>query len=110
MPRPRAGAYRPARRLKVPPIISIGSAGLSNCCASRAANRIHGSWRLAMRRVISVFLPRWPTDRLRRKNRTAPPRDKPLVLAAVDGQRRIVTSVDDACLLYTSPSPRDGLL
>src|SRR5450759_1704944 len=98
MPRPRAGAYRPARRLKVPPIISIGSAGLSNCCASRAANRIHGSWRLAMRRVISVFLPRWPTDRLRRKNRTAPPRDKPLVLAAVDGQRRIVTSVDDAAL------------
>ena len=51
-----------------------------------------------MRRVISVFLPRWPTDRLRRKNRTAPPRDKPLVLAAVDGQRRIVTSVDDAAL------------
>src|SRR5216684_3822644 len=42
------------------------------------------------------FLPRWPTNRPRRKDHAAPPRDKPLVLAAMDGQRRIVASLDEA--------------
>ena len=48
-----------------------------------------------MRRVVSLFLPTWPTDRLRRQRAgSAPPREKPLVLAARDGSRRIVASAD----------------
>ena len=49
-----------------------------------------------MRRVISLFLPRWPSDRLRRVSRDLPARDKPLVTALMQGQRRVLASVDDA--------------
>jgi protein ImuB len=49
-----------------------------------------------MRRVISLFLPRWPSDRLRRLKRDAPPRDSPLVTAMMEGQRRILASVVEA--------------
>jgi protein ImuB len=49
-----------------------------------------------MRRVVSLFLPRWPCDRLRRKRGSAPPPDEPLVFAAMEGQRRVIVSVDDA--------------
>jgi protein ImuB len=49
-----------------------------------------------MRRVVSLYLPRWPTDRLRRKSRDAPARDKPLVTAVMQGQRRVLASVDEA--------------
>jgi hypothetical protein len=49
-----------------------------------------------MRRVISLFLPRWPSDRLRRVSRDLPARGKPLVTALMHGQRRILASVDDA--------------
>jgi protein ImuB len=49
-----------------------------------------------MRRVISLFLPRWPSDRLRRVSRDLPARGKPLVTALMQGQRRVVASVDDA--------------
>jgi protein ImuB len=48
-----------------------------------------------MRRVVSLFLPRWPTDRWRRKNAALPP-DSALVMAARQGQQRILTSVDAA--------------
>ena len=49
-----------------------------------------------MRRVISLYLPRWPSDRLRRKSRDAPTRDRPLVTAVMQGSRRMLASVDDA--------------
>jgi protein ImuB len=49
-----------------------------------------------MRRVISLFLPRWPSDRLRRVSGDAPARDKPVVTALMQGQRRVLASVDDA--------------
>ena len=49
-----------------------------------------------MRRVISLYLPRWPTDRLRRKVPGTPSRDKPLVTAIMHGQRRILGSIDVA--------------
>ena len=49
-----------------------------------------------MRRVVSLYLPRWPTDRLRRKSRDAPARDKPLVTAVMQGQRRVLATVDEA--------------
>jgi protein ImuB len=48
-----------------------------------------------MRRVVSLFLPRWPTDRLRRKNPDLSGRDKPLVTVAAQGQRRVLASVDE---------------
>ncbi|WP_353144990.1 DNA polymerase Y family protein [Paracoccus sp. (in: a-proteobacteria)] len=50
-----------------------------------------------MARVISVFLPTWPTDRLRRKTGdTALPVEAPLVLVGRDRNRRIVTAADAA--------------
>src|SRR5258707_285368 len=54
-------------------------------------------WRHAMRRVVSVWLPTWPTDRLRRTlNRVDPPADRPTATAIHDGRRRIVAAVDMA--------------
>ncbi len=48
-----------------------------------------------MRRVVSLYLPSWPTDRIRKKA-GAPPRDKPLVTARRDGARRVIAAVDAA--------------
>lgn len=48
-----------------------------------------------MPRVVSLFLPRWSTDRLRRKlGDASPPADQPLVLIGREGRRRVVTAVD----------------
>lgn len=48
-----------------------------------------------MPRVVSLFLPRWPTDRLRRKSGDAsPPPEAPLVLAGRTGRRRTITALD----------------
>lgn len=48
-----------------------------------------------MPRVISLYLPTWPTDRLIRKmGGAAPPADAPLILAGRDGNRRIVTAAN----------------
>ncbi len=44
-----------------------------------------------MRRVVSIWLPHWATDRLRLQN-TLP--DGPLVTAAHDGRRRTIAAVD----------------
>ena len=51
-----------------------------------------------MARVISVFLPLWPVDRLRRQDGTPSdrPPDRPLVLAGRVGNRRVLTAVDAA--------------
>ena len=50
-----------------------------------------------MQRVVSLFLPRWPTDRLRRKSgEDAPSRDVPLVLVGREGRQRVVTALDAA--------------
>src|SRR5687767_15229532 len=50
----------------------------------------------AMRRVVSVFLPTWPTDRFRRRNGGEPPRDRPLVTALREGSRRVLAAADVA--------------
>src|SRR5215469_13957607 len=65
-------------------------------CGRAAANRIPGFWRHAMRRVISLYLPHWPTDRLRRTSKEFAARDKPLVTAIMHGQRRVLASTDQA--------------
>jgi len=50
-----------------------------------------------MPRVVSLFLPLWSTDRIRRKSRDASP-DAPLVLVGRAGRRRVVLAVDAAAL------------
>ncbi|MBD0417465.1 Y-family DNA polymerase [Oryzicola mucosus] len=48
-----------------------------------------------MARVVSLFLPRWPTDRLRRKSGAAsPPPEAPLVLVGRTGNRRVIVALD----------------
>ncbi|THD35088.1 MAG: DNA polymerase Y family protein [Sphingomonas sp.] len=52
-----------------------------------------------MRRVVSLFLPHWSTDRLRRKIAKSPPdgfalADGPLATAVPDHGRRVVAAVD----------------
>ncbi|WP_093086355.1 Y-family DNA polymerase [Sphingobium sp. AP50] len=50
-----------------------------------------------MRQVVSLFLPTWPTDRLRRRlGQGAPPPDAPLILAGMDRQRRVITAANAA--------------
>ncbi|MER8872513.1 DNA polymerase Y family protein [Mesorhizobium sp. M0814] len=50
-----------------------------------------------MPRVVSLFLPMWPTDRFRRKSGdAAPPPETPLVLIGRDGRRRVVLAADAA--------------
>ena len=49
-----------------------------------------------MPRVLSLYLPTWPTDRLRRKlGDIAPPADVPFALKGSDGRRRVITAVDE---------------
>src|ERR1700677_1012706 len=49
-----------------------------------------------MRRVVSLWLPTWPTDRLRKQD--APPEgalpDGALVTATHDGRKRVIAAVD----------------
>ncbi|WP_334147152.1 DUF6504 family protein [Hyphomicrobium sp.] len=50
-----------------------------------------------MTRVVSLFLPTWSTDRLRRKaGDAAPPAEAPLVLIGREGSRRVVVAADVA--------------
>ncbi len=49
-----------------------------------------------MRRVVSLFLPTWPTDRLRRHGYAALPVERPLVTRAHDGQRMVIAAADTA--------------
>src|SRR4051812_11284142 len=49
-----------------------------------------------MRRVVSLFLPMWSTDRYRKNTGDAPPRDKPLVMATKIGSRRVIVAADKA--------------
>ena len=50
-----------------------------------------------MPRVVSLFLPTWPTDRMRRKLAdAAPPPEAPLVLVGREGRRRVVLAADAA--------------
>ncbi|MGD9844745.1 MAG: DNA polymerase Y family protein [Variibacter sp.] len=50
-----------------------------------------------MTRVVSLFLPTWPTDRARRMlGDAAPPRETPFILVGRDGRRRVVLAADAA--------------
>ncbi|WP_224761514.1 hypothetical protein [Brevundimonas aurantiaca] len=50
-----------------------------------------------MRRVVSLYLPNWSVDRLRRQlGNDAPPPDQPLILVGRVGQRQVVTAANAA--------------
>ena len=50
-----------------------------------------------MRRVVSLFLPTWSTDRVRRQlGGAAPPAEAPLILVGREGRRRVVLAADAA--------------
>jgi protein ImuB len=52
-----------------------------------------------MRRVVSLYLPTWPTDRWRRRRgKDAPPADTPVVLVGRFGRKRLVLAADAAAL------------
>lgn len=52
-----------------------------------------------MARVVSLYLPLWPTDRIRKRlEPDAPAPETPLALAGREGRRRVVLSVDLAAL------------
>jgi len=50
-----------------------------------------------MRRVVSLWLPTWPTDRIRRSS-DAPPDEVPLVTARQEGGRRLIAGADAAAI------------
>src|SRR3954471_13710403 len=88
-------ARRPRHRCPRP--VLVAPAGGSNSSAAAGRSPGPGSWRRAMRRVVSLYLPSWPTDRVRRQSgRRAPPRDEPMITAIREGSRRIIAAVDDA--------------
>src|SRR3546814_13951073 len=69
----------------------------SDVCSSDLERVLISNWRRAMTRVVSLFLPTWSTDRVRRKaGDTAPPAEAPLVLIGHDGRRRVVVAADVA--------------
>jgi protein ImuB len=50
-----------------------------------------------MKRVVSLFLPTWPTDRYyRARPDTAPHRDRPLVLIGSDGRSKVIHAANTA--------------
>src|ERR1700730_1026638 len=49
-----------------------------------------------MPRAVSLFLPAWSTDRVRRQLGAAPPAEAPLVLIGHEGRRRVVLALDAA--------------
>src|SRR5580698_3324120 len=74
---------------------SPARSGASTSSAAVAANPQPGSWRRAMRRVISVWFPTFPIDRLQRIG-AGPPDGGPFVTSMHDGRRRIVTAAGAA--------------
>ncbi len=71
-------------------------AGASIFCAAGVRKPTPLLWRLAMRRVVSLFLPTWATDRLRRRNGGLPQPEVPLITAMQDGNQRVIAAVDGA--------------
>lgn len=54
-------------------------------------------WKPAMPRVVSLFFPAWPTDRLRRAmGQSAPSAETPIVMLDRQGIRRLVLAADAA--------------
>ena len=79
------------------PPASAGPDGSLNSSAARRANALILNWKPAMRRVVSLYLPTWPTDRLRRRlGKDAPPAEVPVVMIGRSGRKRLVLAADAA--------------
>ena len=82
----RAGASARCFQCRCRLRASGAPAGGSNSSGAAAAKAPVSTWRLVMRRVVSLFLPTWSTDRVRTQlDGAAPPADAPLVLAGRQG-------------------------
>ena len=66
-----------------------------SCCGAEGVREDPGSWRGAMRRVVSLWLPYWPIDRLRRHDASLPA-DGPLVTRLHDGRRMVIAAACSA--------------
>src|SRR5260370_27959134 len=81
---------------------SDGRAGGSRCCACAAASWASGMWRWPMRRVMYLFLPSWPIDRLRRLGSApslsfgAPAEEAPFATIVTTGGRRPLAAAHSA--------------
>src|SRR6266851_4787573 len=81
---------------------SAGRAGGSRCCACAAVNRASGMWRWPMRRVMYLFLPSWPIDRLRRLgsvpslNAGSSAEEAPFATIVTAGGRCLIAAVNPA--------------
>src|SRR5215471_1641976 len=78
---------------------SADAGGGSSCCAAAAASWRHGKWRCRMRRIMYLFLPRWPIDRLRllqRKGSAAPADETPFATVIDTAGRRLLAAVNPA--------------
>src|SRR5579863_3998602 len=79
-----------------------GRAGGSSFCAFAAGRQVPGMWRWRMRRVMYVFLPGWPIDRLRRLGSVpslgsaAPAEEEPFATVIAAGGRRLIAAVNPA--------------
>ena len=101
LPPPHGGVSAPSRRLPCLFPALAGRAGGSNSCAAAAPTRRISFWTLAMRRVVSLFLPNWSVDRLRRRlGAGAPPLDQPLILTGRMGRKRVVTACNAAAAVF----------
>src|SRR5580658_9446048 len=81
---------------------SGGRAGESSCCDAAVQSRRHGIWRWPMHRVLYVFLPSWPIDRLRRSfllpglKPGAPPAEGPFATVIATAGRQLLAAVNPA--------------
>src|SRR5262249_24956808 len=67
---------------------------MSSCCAGAVVGREPGSWRGKMKRIVSLWLPSWATDRLHRKPDC--PADRPAVTIEELGGRLLIVAADGA--------------
>src|SRR6266852_6139050 len=81
---------------------SAGRAGGSSCCAFAVVRRASGMWRSPMRRVMYLFLPSWPIDRLRRLGSVpslsagSPAEEAPFATIVTAGGRCLIAAVNPA--------------
>src|SRR5262249_61759942 len=79
-----------------------GRGGGSSCCVAAAGCRQRGIWRVRMRRVMYIFLPDWPIDRLRRSGSVsalsfaAPAEEAAFATVLTVGGRRLLAAVNPA--------------
>src|ERR1700743_170445 len=93
---PPAGGSPPPPHAPCRRQASAGPDGLSSSSAAGRASAWSLNWKPLMRRVVSLYLPTWPTDRLRRRlGKDAPPAEAPVVLIGRSGSKRLVLAAND---------------